>query len=155
MLSDIQFRLEMPFHKRSMAQVEAAKREIICKLSNPRERLALSYHEASHGLQFQKFGASPIYFGPAVSHIKETDEFVCVFGSVGILTQAYQSLSAEQLAAVAVAGMAAETVLMDGANEESAELDFENFIHCGKGQPSDLILLWKQAEQAVLDELRN
>jgi hypothetical protein len=154
MLADIQFRLEMPFHKRSMTQVEEAKREIIRKLSNPRERLAICYHEAAHGLQFQRFGASPIYFGPAVGHIKETNEFVCVFGSVGVLTQAYQSLSAEQLASVAVAGVAAETVLIGDADPEAASLDFENFIQSGKGKPSDLVLLWKQAEQTAVEELK-
>jgi hypothetical protein len=121
-----------------------------------RQRLAVSIHEAAHKLTMQKLGIATSYAGQSIHHCCETDRFLIVFGAVAADESAVQKLSAEQLAAVSVAGYVAERVLLGEAPAETWKPDYEDFVSSGKDglRLSQLILLWKLAEELMLDDLR-
>ena len=120
-----------------------------------RERLALGVHEAGHKLVLQKLGVETHYAGQSIHHFRETDRFLPVFGAVLFEEEAIQKLSAEQFAAVSVAGQVAERTILGYAPPESFNCDYENFVGSGKDglRRSQLILLWKQTEERMLAEL--
>jgi len=142
---------------RGIAEAEG----LILKLRAPtregsRQRLAVSIHEAAHKLAMQKLGIATSYAGQSIHHCCETDRFLTVFGAVAANERVMQALSAEQLAAVSVAGHVAERVFLGEAPAETWEPDYEDFLSSGKDglRRSQLILVWKLAEETMLDELR-
>ena len=142
---------------RGIAEAE----RLILKLRAPtregsRQRLAVSIHEAAHKLTMQKLGIATSYAGQSIHHCCETDRFLTVFGAVAADESAVQTLTAEQLAAVSIAGHVAERVLLGEAPAETWEPDHEEFVSSDKDglRRSQLILVWKLAEEKMLDELR-
>jgi len=149
-------KLREPRH-RGIAEAE----RLILKLRAPtregnRQRLAVSIHEAAHKLAMQKLEIATSYAGQSIHHCCETDRFLAVFGAVFADDSAVQTLSAEQLAAVSVAGHVAERVLLGEAPAETWEPDYEDFLASGRDglRRSQLILVWKLAEEQMLDKLR-
>jgi hypothetical protein len=156
MLSEIQYRYELPVHEIGSSHVKKAEQMIAQTLGNPRERRATLYHEASHALMFQKYGVSTLYRGPAVGQVKESNRFYVIFGEVQALPEACDKLTAEQLARVAVAGIVAEKVLLGTVDPPGTQMDYETFVysrHDGK-RPSELIYLWKKAKEELTEELQ-
>ena len=78
----------------------------------------------------------------------------CDFWPNAVPIQCYQRLNDEQKARFAVAGRVAEIILLGSAPTETSECDFESFILSGKGNASELIGIWKKAEEQMLSELR-
>jgi hypothetical protein len=148
----------MPSHKTYPPKFPAiveAETEILKCLSDPRGRLALSYHEASHAIQFRRFGLETAFSGPTVFHDCATDSFSACYGAVQVRDADYLKLAQEpeKFAKVLVAGRVAELVLMGKTDEGSSDGDFSDFLLFSKGKPHELILIWKRAEEEYLREL--
>ncbi len=148
----------MPSHKLyppKFAAIVEAEKEITRFLSDPRGRLSLSYHEAAHAIQFRRFGIETKFSGPAVSHDCPTDTFSACYGAVQVRDADYLRLAAEpeKLARVLVAGRVAELVLMGKTDEGTSDGDFSDFLLFAKGKPSELILIWKRAEEQYFKDL--
>jgi hypothetical protein len=151
-------RYEIPTHRLFPPRhpmVAEAEKEITRFVSDPRKRLALSYHEAAHAIQFRRFGIETKYSGPAVTHECSTDSYGASYGSVCVRDSDYLKLAEtpERLARVLVAGKTAELVLIGKTDEGTSDSDFENFLLFSKGKPHELILLWKRTEESHLAEL--
>jgi len=144
-------KLYPPRHKK----ITEAEQEITRSLSNPRGRLSLSYHEAAHALEYRKLGIETKYGGPIVFHDCPTDTFSACYGSVQVRDTDYLRLAAEpeKLARVLVAGRVAELVLMGKTDEGTSDGDFSDFLLFAKGKPSELILIWKRAEEHYFKDL--
>src|SRR5258705_4917918 len=107
----------MPSHKTfppKFAEITEAEKKISQCLSDSRGRLALSYHEAAHALNYKRFGIETKYTGPTVFHDCLSDTFSACYGAVAVRDAEYLRLAAEpeKLARVLVAGEVAELVLM-------------------------------------------
>lgn len=122
--------------------------------SDSRQRLAVAVHEAGHGIAAEQLGLPAWYDGSAIEHVKETDEWIVCFGRTQVPIQCYLRLSAEQMARLAVAGRVAEIVLLGSAPNETSECDFESFLLNSKGKASELIGIYKAAEERMMKELR-
>ncbi|PYU66604.1 MAG: hypothetical protein DMG49_21595 [Acidobacteria bacterium] len=156
MLPTITF--EMPSHKLyppKFAAIAEAEKEITRFLSDPRGRLALSYHEANHALQYRNFGIETKYSGPTVFHDCPTDSFSACYGAVRVRDTDYLrlALEPEKLARVLVSGEVAEIVLMGKSDPWSVDGDFSDFLQFAKGQKSHLIWIWKKTRESYLQEL--
>lgn len=142
-------------------EIEAGEKEIHRSLSNDRGKLALSYHEAGHCLQFRKHGIETKYLGPAITHDCPTDTYFVRYGSVRVRYRDYLNLAAENPDAflkMLVAGEVAEHVLMGTVDPEASESDLQDFLKHSHGrhvpgQTAYLILLWKQAREKYFREL--
>jgi len=148
----------MPAHKRyppKFAAIAEAEKEITRFLSDPRGRLAVSYHEAAHALNYKRFGIETKYSGPAVFHDCPTDKFTACYGAVQVRDADYLRLAAEpeKLARVLVSGEVAERVLMGTVSSGGSDGDFSDFLLFAKGQPSHLIWIWKKVRESYLQEL--
>jgi hypothetical protein len=151
-------RYEIPTHRLFPPRhpmVAEAEKEITRYVSDPRKRLALSYHEAAHAIQFRRFGIETKYAGPSVTHDCPTDTYAACYGSVCVRDSDYLALAEtpERLARVLVAGKTAELVLIGKTDEGTWDRDFEDFLLFSKGKPHELILLWKRTEEAYFEEL--
>jgi len=149
---------DMPSHKLlppKFAAIVEAEKEITRFLSDPCGRLALSYHESAHAIQFRRFGVETKYSGPVVSHDCPTDKFTACYGAVQVRDADYLRLAAEpeKLARVLVAGEIAEIVLIGKTDEGTADSDLSDFLIFAKGRPSELLLVWKRTREAYLREL--
>jgi len=122
--------------------------------SDSRQRLATAIHEAGHSLVAGQIGIPSWYDGSAIEHVMESDAWIVTFGRTQVPIKCYQRLTAEQMARLAVAGRVAETVLLGAEPIESSECDFESFLLSGKGRPSELIAIWKRAEEQLVKEFR-
>jgi len=156
MLPSIEY--AMPSHKLyppKFPAIAEAENEIARVLSDPRGRLALSYHEAAHAIQFKRLGIETKFSGPAVFHDCFTDSFSACYGAVAVRDADYLQLAAEpeKLARVLVAGRVAELVLMGKTDDGSSDGDLSDFLLFTKGKPHELILIWKRAEEQYLQEL--
>jgi len=158
MLPEISY--EMPTHKLfppRQPRITEAEKELTRVLSDPRERLALSFHEGAHAVQYRKLGIEYAFGGPSVVHDCPTDTFSVSFGSTQVRDRDYLKLAAEhpeKLARVLVAGRVAELVLMGKSDHWTSENDFSDFIYFAKGESkAKLVLLWKETEEQYLREL--
>jgi hypothetical protein len=143
-------KLNNPRHKK----LDEAERLIQKLRSDSRQRLATAIHEAGHGVTAALLGLPAWYDGSAIEHVKETDEWIVCFGRTQVPIRCYLRLNDEHKARLAVAGRVAELVLLGSAPTETSETDFEQFIQSGKGSTSELISVWKQTEEQMLNELR-
>src|SRR6267143_84517 len=155
-LPEIQY--EMPAHKTyppKFPAIAEAEKKITRFLSDPRGRLALSYHEASHALQYRKLGIETKYAGPTVFHDCASDTFSACYGAVQVRDADYLKLANEpdKFAKVLVAGRLAELVLMGRTDPGTSDGDFSDFLIFAKGQPSHLIWIWKKAKEEFFKEL--
>ncbi len=143
-------RLFPPKHKK----VIEAERTISRAVSNPRERLSIAVHEASHALVFRKFGIGVRYGGPEINHDCPTDIYSVTYGTAQVRDKDYLRLAAnpENFARVLVAGAVAERVLM--GHVISSCSDFEDFLRFAKGKSTaDIIGIWKAVEEDYCREL--
>lgn len=155
-LPEIVFKI--PTHKLyppKFPAIAEAEKEITRVLSDPRGRLALSYHEASHALQYRKLGIETKYAGPTVLHDCPTDTFSAFFGAVQVRDTDYLKLAEcpEQFAKVLVAGEVAELVLLGKTDPGTSDGDFSDFLLFAKGKASHLVWIWKKAKEESLQEL--
>jgi hypothetical protein len=157
MLANVQYvmpshKLNSPRHKK----LDEAERAIQKLRSDSRQRLAVAIHEAGHGITAEQLGLPAWYDGEAIEHIRNTDEWVVAYGRTQVPIKCYQRLNVEQMARFAVAGRVAELVLLGSAPPETSECDFEQFIRSGKDglPPSELIGIYKTAEERMMKELR-
>jgi vacuolar-type H+-ATPase subunit H len=140
-------KLNNPRHKK----LDEAERLIQKLRSDSRQRLATAIHEAGHGITAALLGLPAWYDGSAIEHVKETDEWVVCFGRTQVPINCYLRLNADQMARLAVA--VAEMVLLGSAPSETSECDFESFLLNGKGKASELIGIYKTAEEQMMKEL--
>jgi len=158
MLPDVDYvQYRCPSHKafppRHKKLVEAE--EMIQKMRlNSKHRLQVAIHEANHSLVAKSFGLETTYGGQAIEHVRETDQWIVVFGRVEVPAREYQKLTVEQMAQFNLAGRVAEIVLLGNAPLETSQLDCESFIYCGKDLPSRLLLKWKLTEERMIRDLR-
>ena len=156
MLPNVQYfmpahKLNNPRHKK----LDEAETMIEKLRSDSRQRLSVAIHEAGHSLVAEQIGIPSWYGGPAIEHVKESDTWIVAFGRTQVPINCYLRLNVEQMARFAVAGRVAEIVLLGSAPTETSECDFEQFISSGKDSPSELIAIWKKAEEQLLSELSN
>jgi|SRR6267154_1659774 len=156
MVYSIQY--ELPSHKLfppKHRKVIEAEKEIARVLADPGERLAVSYHEAAHALNFRRFGIETRYGGPSVLHDCYTDVYSVSYGSAIVRDTDYLKLAEtpEQLARVLVAGRVAEDVLM-GSTVPTENNDFADFLRFAQGKgTTELIGIWKRVEEEYSREL--
>jgi hypothetical protein len=155
MLANVHY--SMPAHKLNNPRhkkLDEAEKLIQKPRSDSRQRLAVAIHEAGHGIAAEQLGLPAWYDGSAIQHVKETDEWIVSFGRTQVPINCYLRLTAEQMARLAVAGRVAEIVLLGSAPNETSECDFESFLLNGKGKASELIGIYKAAEDRMMKELR-
>jgi hypothetical protein len=149
----------MPHHARFSPRhkkLEEAETRVQCLRSDSRQRLAVALHEANHKIVAEQLGLTATYAGPAIEHFRDSNSWLVSLGRTFVLSDEYERLSVEQAARFHVAGRVAETVLLGSAlNEPSEESDCEQFIYSGRGNPSQLIAIWKRTEETMLQELQN
>jgi hypothetical protein len=124
--------------------------------ADSRQRLETAIHESGHFLKAQRFGLRPRYVGQAVEFVSDTDGWTTRFGAVQVPLYPYLELTLEQMAAYHVAGKVAEIVLLGMSPDKASEgsqSDFEQFIYSGFASVSELILVWKWAEETAIREL--
>jgi hypothetical protein len=126
--------------------------------SDSYQRLSTAIHEAGHFERAQRLGLTPRYVGQAIEYVSDAEGWTTRFGAVQVPLYDYLELSVEQMAEYHVSGKVAEIVLLgvdpDKASEGS-ESDFEQFIFSAFNSVPELILLWKQAEESAIRELRS
>jgi hypothetical protein len=125
--------------------------------SDSRQRLETAIHESGHYLKAQRFGLTPRYVGQAVEFVSDTDGWTTRFGAVQVPLYPYLELTLERMADYHVAGKVAEIVLLGVSPDKASEgsqSDFEQFIYSGFASVSELILVWKQAEETAIRELQ-
>jgi hypothetical protein len=154
-----EIRYVMPEHKRrspKIPEIEAGEIEIHRSLSNDRGKLALSYHEAGHCLQFRKHGINTKYLGPAITHDCPTDAYFVRYGSVQVKYRDYLQLASENPDAflrTLVAGEVAEHVLMGEVDPEASESDLLDYLKHARSPRVVAIWEWKQARENYFREL--
>jgi len=144
-------RLFPPKHRK----IIDAEKEVARVLADPRERLAVSYHEAAHALNFRKFGIETLYGGPSVLHECCTDVYSVSYGSAMVRDMDYLKLAetSERLARVLVAGAVAESVLLSSSVSLESN-DFADFLRFARGKgTAELIGIWKRVEEDYIREL--
>ncbi len=140
-----------PRHKK----LAEAEKLISDMRASSKHRLTVGIHEAGHFETAQKLGIAAAYAGPMIEHIRESDCWIVGFGRTQIAKEDWAKLTAEQAAEFCVSGRVAEIVLLNDAPIETSQVDFEDFIYSGKGRPSHLALIYKQAEERLTRELRS
>lgn len=149
----------MPEHKRrspKIAEIEEGEIEIHRSLSSSRGKLALSYHEAAHAIQFRKHGIKTKYLGPAITHDCPTDTYYACYGSVQVKYRDYLQLSSENpdgFLRALVAGAVAELVLMGEVDPEASDSDFTDYLKHSHWPLHTAIWDWKNAREDYFREL--
>jgi hypothetical protein len=149
----------MPEHKRrspKIPEIEVGEIEIHRSLSSGRGKLALSYHEANHCLQFRKHGIETKYLGPAITHDCPTDTYFARYGSVQVKYRDYLRLALEDPDAflkTLVAGEVAELVLIGEVDPEASESDLLDYLKHARSPRVVAIWEWKQARENYFEEL--
>jgi hypothetical protein len=126
--------------------------------SDSYQRLSTAIHEAGHFVSAQRLGLTPRYKGQAIEFVSDESGWTTVFGAVQVPLYDFLELSIEHMAAYHLAGKVAEIVLLGMSSDKASEgsqSDFEQFIYSGFASVPEIVLLWKQAEETAICELRS